>query len=175
MHLFAPECILYATSLSWPVVQVGHWGDEHEAGEEEGEGGEDTPAPVVEYEVEFSARKIGLRFRNAGEAAVVRLYEGAELQLHSGGGRGRHMQPRVVGARLVGVNGRCIEHLPFNDVTSLLARAGRPIRMRFREELQRKGRAVRRKQQLESRLASAEVGKEDPGVAPIEGSEVGPQ
>ena len=44
--------------------------------------------------------------------------------------------PQVQGATLVGVNGMSVEHLTFNDVTKMLCRAGRPIRMRFREHLE---------------------------------------
>lgn len=71
---------------------------------------------------------------------MAAVYEGPALELQAGGGKGGKggggwSLPRVQGAVLVGVNGASVEHLPFNEVTRVLARAGRPIRMRFREKL----------------------------------------
>lgn len=90
---------------------------------------------LIEYEIKFDSIKIGLRFRNLNNTVVVATYEGPELEMLEDDDGMTCILPQVAGAVLVGVNGQSIEHLDFHQSTKLLANAGRPIRMRFRESI----------------------------------------
>ena len=90
---------------------------------------------LIEYEVEFTSSKIGLRFRNLKGSMIVATYEGPELEMLNDEDGLTSILPNVTGATLIAVNGQTIEHLSFQQATRVLANAGRPIHLRFRERV----------------------------------------
>jgi len=90
---------------------------------------------LVEYEVEFTTKKLGLKLTDVNGKVVVTAYEGTELELLEGSKSSGWAPPGITGATLVGVNGSNVEQLSFGDVRQALRQAERPLRIRFRETI----------------------------------------
>lgn len=85
---------------------------------------------TVEYEVEFTTKKLGLKFCSQNSKIIVVGYDGPELELLGGSNNSSssmwgYNPPKLKGAVLVGVNHVVVEELAFTKVTSLLSQVCR--------------------------------------------------